>query len=59
MMTVDCLLELRELFTEFHPEWDEYFTMIANGCIVTIGFVKKLAIQAWGYFPDNYENWLR
>lgn len=56
---VDNLLEVRELFNEYHPEWDELFTAICNNCVMTISFIKSLCVKAWGYFPDNLDAWLK
>lgn len=56
---ITSLLEVRELFNEFHPEWDELFTAISNNCLITIGLIKALCIKAWGYFPDKLASWLK
>jgi hypothetical protein len=57
--SIDALLEVKELFVEFHPEWDSLFIAIANSCVITIGLIKSLCEKAWGYFPDNLETWLK
>lgn len=56
---IECLLEVRELFVEWHPEWSDLFTGIGNNCIVTMGFIQKLGIRAWGYFPESLDAWLK
>lgn len=59
MKSIDCLIEVREFFDEFHPEWAELFNGIANNSLITISFIKSLAIHAWGFFPDNLNTWLK
>lgn len=59
MECIACLLEVRELFVEFHPEWAELFTAGANNCMVSIGIIKKICILAWGFFPEDLKAWLR
>jgi hypothetical protein len=59
LKAIAVLLDVRELFNEFHPEWDELFTAICNNCMITVGFIKELAVRAWGYFPEKLDSWLR
>lgn len=56
---IECLLDVRELFVEWHPEWSDMFTAICNNCIITMGFIKDLGIRAWGYFPESLDAWLK
>lgn len=59
MQTISCLLDIRELFVEFHPEWDELFTACANNCMISIGFIKRICVLAWGFFPEDLASWLK
>lgn len=56
---IQCMLEVRELFSEWHPEWSPMFTAICNNCIMTADFIQKLCIRAWGYFPKSLDAWLK
>lgn len=56
---IECLLEVREMFTEWHPEWSDYFTAICNNCVLTMTFIKALGTRAWGYFPESLDAWLK
>jgi hypothetical protein len=59
MKSLECMLEVGAFFFEFHPEWKPFFDAICNNCMMTIGFIKDLAIKAWGYFPDELDKWLK
>lgn len=56
---VSCLLEVREFFVEYHPEWEELFVSIGNMCMMSIGFIRTVGIRAYGYFPENINTWLK
>jgi hypothetical protein len=56
---IQCMLEVRELFVEWHPEWSPMFNAICNNCMMTAEFIQKLCIQAWGYFPESLDTWLK
>jgi len=57
--SIQCLIEVRELFNEWHPEWSPLFTGMCNNCVITMSFIKSLSIRAWGYFPETLSTWLR
>ena len=57
--SIQCLLEVRDLFEEWHPEWCELFTGMCNNCVITMSFIKRLSTLAWGYFPETLSTWLR
>jgi len=57
--SVQCLLEVRDLFAEWHPEWSPMFNAICNNCLMTGEFIEKLATRAWGYFPETLDTWLK
>lgn len=59
MKCAECVMEVHDYFVEFHPEWGLYFKAIGNCCFITIDFIKSLCIQAWGYFPDDMNKWLK
>lgn len=59
MNCIACLIELKELFVEFHPEWDELFIAICNNCSISIAMIKTLCVRAWGVFPDKLDTWLK
>jgi hypothetical protein len=59
MKSIECMLIVSDFFAEPHPEWIPFFTAICNNCIMTIQFIKSLAIKAWGYFPDDLDKWLK
>ena len=56
---IQALLEVRELFVEWHPEWSDLFTAICNNCVITMGFIKDLGVRAWGYWPESLDSWLK
>ena len=56
---IECILEVRELFVEFHPEWSDLFTGIANNSVISMNFIKSVCVQAWGYFPETLDTWLK
>jgi hypothetical protein len=59
MKTVVLLAEVAEVFRESHQDYAEMFTTIANNCMITIEWIKGVAIHAWGYFPDDINTWLK
>lgn len=56
---IECLLEVRDMFVEWHPEWSDLFTALCNNSVISMGFIKKLGILAWGYFPESLDAWLK
>ena len=56
---IECLLEVRDLFAEWHPEWSLMFNAICNNCLITTEFIQSLCIRAWGYFPETLDSWLK
>lgn len=59
MKTVYILVEISEVFGEFHTDYAQMFDLIANNCMMTIEWIKVVAIKAWGYFPDDINTWLK
>lgn len=57
--SVQCLLEVRDLFAEWHPEWSPMFNAICNNCLMTAQFIETLGTRAWGYFPETLDTWLK
>lgn len=59
MKTVYLLVEISEVFGEFHTDYSEMFNLIANNSMMTIEWIKTIAIKAWGYFPNDINTWLK
>ncbi len=59
MRTVELLVELGEIFGEFHMDYYEQFLAISQMSMTVMKFIKGIAIHAWGYFPDNIQTWLK
>lgn len=59
MKTVELLIYIATTFGEFHADYEEIFELIANNCMLTIEWIKSIAIKAWGYIPDDINTWLK
>lgn len=57
--SVEKLVRISEMFGEWHEDYAEMFDLIANNCMMTIEWLKSIAIRAWGYIPDDLDTWLK
>ena len=51
------LIPLEELFASVHPAEASLLTLTLTSIDVTISLIKRFCETAWGYFPDNLEDW--
>jgi len=59
MRTVELLVELGEIFGEFHMDYYEQFLAISQMSMTVMKFIKSIGIHAWGYFPEDINKWLK
>jgi hypothetical protein len=57
--TIENLLEVAEIFGEFHDDYKEMFEVIATSCGLTLELIKRVCEHAWGYFPNDFHTWLQ